>query len=259
MTTEGSTTMLTLRTAGLAGLLVATALVGGTIIGSVAAAPAKPATGSDAVPAAAASPDPARAAQDGEYCADFRTAFAAALGVDESALVPAAKGAAIATIDEAVTAGRLPQAVADRLKARIQAATGDGCALLAGRVNRIAAAVGRAAAGGALKAGLGVIRDGLTAAATALGVTPAELGADLRSGKTLKTVATEKSVPYDAVTAAVVGAVKKDLDAAVAAGTIKQARADRVLARLQQDLADGLLRPAAPTTSSGSPTPSSGG
>jgi hypothetical protein len=90
-------------------------------------------------------------------------------------------------------------------------------------------------------------------------VTPAELGADLRGGKTLKTVATEKSLPYDTVVAAVVGAVKKDLDAAVAAGTIKQARADRVLARLQQNLADGRLRPAAPTAPSGSATPSSGG
>jgi hypothetical protein len=57
----------------------------------------------------------------------------------------------------------------------------------------------------------------------------------------------------------VVGAVKNDLDAAVAAGTIKQARADRVLARLQQNLADGRLRPAAPTAPSGSATPSSGG
>jgi hypothetical protein len=57
----------------------------------------------------------------------------------------------------------------------------------------------------------------------------------------------------------VVAAVKKDLDAAVAAGTIKQARADRVLARLQQNLADGRLRPVAPTAPSGSATPSSGG
>jgi ribosomal protein S20 len=251
--------MLTLRTAGLAGLLVATALVGGTIIGSVAAAPARPATGSDPAPAAAASTDPAGAAKVGEYCADFRKAFAAALGVDESALVPAAKQAAIATIDAAVSAGHLPQTTADRLKARIEAAAGGGCALLAGRVNRIAAAAGRASTGGAANAGLGVIKDGLTAAATALGVTPAELGADLRGGKTLKTVATEKSVPYDTVVAAVVGAVKKDLDAAVAAGTIKQARADRVLARLQQNLADGRLRPAAPTAPSGSATPSSGG
>ena len=192
-------------------------------------------------------------------CAAFRKAFASALGVDESALAPAAKSAAIATIDGAVTEGKLPQAAADRLKARIEAAAGDGCALLAGRVGRIAAAAGRPAAGGAAGAGLGVVKDGLTAAATALGVTPAELGADLRGGKTLKTVATDKNVPYDKVTTAVLGAVKADLDKAVTAGTIRQARADRVLARLQQSLADGRLRPAAPVAPGGSAAPSSGG
>ncbi|HEV8403649.1 MAG TPA: hypothetical protein VGQ31_11500, partial [Candidatus Limnocylindrales bacterium] len=162
-----------------------------------------------------------------------------------------------ATINAAVTAGDLPQATADRLTARIEAAAADGCGLLAGRVKRIAAAAGRATTGAA-GAGLGVIRDGLAAAATALGVTPAELGADLRAGKTLQTVAADRNVSYDSVTAAVIGAVKKDLDAAVAAGTIKQARADRVLARLQQNLADGRLRPAAPITPSGSAIPSSG-
>jgi ribosomal protein S20 len=255
--------MLTLRTAGLAGLLVATALVGGTIIGSVAASTLPRTTGSGApVAAAAASPDPAGAAKVGEYCAAFRKAFASALGVDESALAPAAKSAAIATIDGAVTSGDLPQAAADRLKARIDAAAGDGCALLAGRVGRIANAAGKAASGGSVKAGLGVVKDGLIAAAGALGVTPAELGADVRGGKTLKSVSADKSVPYDTVTAAVIGAVKKDLDALVTAGTIKQARADRVLARLQQNLADGRLRPAAPVTPlapGGSATPSAGG
>ena len=251
--------MPTLRTAGLAGLLVATALVGGTIIGSVAASTVpRTSGGAGPVPAAAASPDPARAAAVAEYCAAFRKAFASALGVDESALAPAAKSAAIATIDGAVTEGKLPQAAADRLKARIEAAAGDGCALLAGRVGRIAAAAGRPAAGGA-GAALGVVKDGLTAAATALGVTPAELGADLRGGKTLKTVATDKNVPYDKVTTAVLGAVKADLDKAVTAGTIRQARADRVLARLQQSLADGRLRPAAPVAPGGSAAPSSGG
>ena len=252
--------MPTLRTAGLAGLLVATALVGGTIIGSVAASTVPRTSAiSSAAPAAAASPDPAHAADVAEYCAAFRKAFAAALGVDESALAPAAKSAAIATIDGAVTADKLPQAAADRLKARIEAAAGDGCALLAGRVGRIAAVAGRPAAGGAAKAGLGVVKDGLAAAANALGITPAELGADLRAGKTLKTVASDKTVPYDKVTAAVLGAVKADLDKAVTAGTIRQARADRVLARLQQSLADGRLRPAAPVAPGGSAAPSSGG
>ena len=96
----------------------------------------------------------------------------------------------------------------------------------------------------AAKAALGVAKDGLTAAAKALGITPAELGSMLRNGQTLKDVAGTKNVPYESVTAAVLAAVKSDLDAAVAAGTIKQARADRVLARLEANLADGRLRAA---------------
>jgi ribosomal protein S20 len=177
-----------------------------------------------------------------EACATFRSAFAAALGVDESKLTPAAKGAAISTIDAAVAAGTLTKTRADRLKARIEAAAADGCSLLAGRIARIAAA------GGSVKAALGVLKDGLTAAAGTLGMTPAELGGKLRGGETLKDVATAKGVPYATVSAAVVAAVKSDLDAAVAAGRIKQAREDRILARLEANLAAGRLRGARPAT-----------
>lgn len=233
-----------LRLAGFAGLLVVTALVGGTIIGSVAAATAPHTARSDPALAAPSAAAPAAGTKAAEYCADFRKAFAADLGVDESALAPAAKKAALSTIDAAVAAGEMTKAAGDRFKARIEAADADGCALLAGRIGRIGAA-------GPAGAALGVAKDGRIAAAKALAMTPAELGAQLRGGKTLKDVATAKGVPYETVSAAVVASVKSDLDAAVAAGTIKQARADRILARLQQNLADGRLRnalPAAPVT-----------
>jgi hypothetical protein len=88
------------------------------------------------------------------------------------------------------------------------------------------------------------------------------LGGRLRGGETLKDVATAKGVPYATVSAAVVAAVKSDLDAAVAAGTIKQAREDRILARLQANLADGRLRgprPAAPAAPAASGAPAGGG
>ncbi len=248
--------MPSLRTAGLAGLLVAAAVVGGTIIGSVAAATAPPASGS--APAVSAAASPAPAAKVAAYCAAFKRAFATDLGVDESALVPAARKAAIATIDAAVAAGELPGAAADRLRARIEAADTDGCPLLAGRIGRIAAIAGGATAGGGVKAALGVAKDGLSAAAKTLGVTPAELGSMLRSGQTLKDVAGTRNVPYESVTAAVVAAVKADLDSAVAAGTIKQARADRILARLQANLSDGRLRGAPRPVPAGSAVPSSG-
>ena len=92
-------------------------------------------------------------------------------------------------------------------------------------------------------------------------VAPNELGAKLRNGASLKDLAATKNVPYQALTDAIVGAVKHDLDAAVAAATIRQTRADRVLDRLRQNLADGRLRnerPVAPAPPATAPVPSTG-
>lgn len=242
------------RLAGVAGLLVVAALVGGTIIGSAAAATApstKPPTRAVAAPSAAV---PLAGATAAGYCAEFRKAFAANLGVDESALAPAAKKAAISSIDAAVADGKITKAAGDRRKARIEAADADACRLLAGRIG---AGAGAGAAGA--RAALGVAKDGLTAAAKALGMTPAELGAQLRTGKSLKDVATTKGVPYETVSAAVVASVKADLDAAVAAGKVPQARADRILGRLGQNLADGRLRNARPAAPAGPAAPATGG
>jgi hypothetical protein len=73
-------------------------------------------------------------------------------------------------------------------------------------------------------------------------MTPAELRTQLRSGKTLKEIATAEGVNYDTLTNAVVAAVKTDLDAAVKADKITQARADRILDRLERNLTDGRFR-----------------
>ena len=151
-------------------------------------------------------------------------------------MTAAARKAAISTVDKAVADGDMTKAAGDRLKARIEAAPADGCAVLAGLRAKAAKAVA-------------VVKDGVTAAADALKMTPAELRADLRAGKSLKDVATAQSVPYATVSDAIVAAVKADLDAAVKAGTLKQARADRILERLQARLADGQLRRARPAAS----------
>ena len=247
-----------LRLAGLSGLLVAAALVGGTIIGSVAAAtaPQVSAPVRDVAPAVEADPNAKPNAEAAaKRCADFRKAFAANLGVPESALTPAAKKAAISMIDAAVADGKMTKDAADRLKARVEAADAEACKLLAGRIG---AGPGPGAGAGA-GAALGVAKDGLTAAAKALGMTPDDLGAQLRAGKTLKDVATAKGVSYATVTAAVVASVKADLDAAVAAGKIPQARADRILERLGQNLADGHLRGPRPGAPNAPAAPATGG
>ncbi len=220
-----------LRTAGLAGAMVISALVGGTLISAVAAAPAAPTP--DPVGVAAA-PSAAAASEAGEYCATFRAAFAANLGVSDADLVAAARKAAATTVDKAVADGDLTQAEGDRVKARIAAAPADGCALLNGWRAKVA------------RAAIGVVRDGLTAAADVLKLTPAEVRTQLRDGKSLKDIAAAQNMPYANVTDAIVKAVKADLDAAVAAGNLKQARADRMLERLEQRLADGQLRKGRP-------------
>jgi hypothetical protein len=228
--------MARVRVAGYAGSLVVAALVGGTLMSSVAAAPlsAPPvAAVTQVAPAAAPSAPPTTAPATtartaGKYCADFRETFAANLGVDPAKLGPAARDAALSTVDDAVAAGDLSTAAGARLKAAIKAAPTDGCGLL-GRLAKRAA--GAAA----------VAQDGFQAGADALELTPAELRADLRSGQTLQQVAAAQGVAYDTVTAAITTAIKTDLDAAVKAGKLTQSREDRILDRLARLLANGRM------------------
>jgi hypothetical protein len=228
-------------------LLVVAAVVGGTVINSVAAATTPRTAASDGAIAAAPSPDPATTSTAGTWaaqaCAEFRAAFAKELGVDPSALTPAAKSAAKTVVDSAVAAGRITKARGDKLKEKIDQAEANGCGLLGRRIAGIAGT-------------LGVVRDGVKAAADALNLTPAQLTAKLRAGATLQQVAKDAGVPYDTVTSAVLGAVKSDLDKAVAAGAIRQQREDRILERLSQNLADGRFRTADPAPAATAPAAS---
>jgi ribosomal protein S20 len=236
--------MTKLRTIGFRAGLVAVGLVGGTMISAFAAAPPRSSSATAAGPASdmadarsasEATTGHARGLAFGalenaaDYCETFRDAFAAKLGVDESALGPAAKAAAITTIDAAVTKGDITEAVGERLKAKVNDVDDDACGWLGTRLERAHGAVG-------------IMKDGATAAAEALKMTPAELRAALKSGNDLKSLAASQGVSYKDVSGAIVAAVKADLDAAVKAGKIKQARADRILGRLERNLADGRLR-----------------
>jgi ribosomal protein S20 len=222
----GPSRMSSYRLLGFSGAILLLVLVGGTLIGGVSASPSAPTAAMTATSLPAASA-PAAA---GVYCQAYRAALAANLGTTEAALAEASRKAAATTIDQAVADGKLTTAAADRLKARLTDASDDGCQRLAVRLDRV-------------KPAIGVARDALTAAADALTMRPAELRAQLRGGASLKTIAGSKGVEYATVTAAVLAAVKADLDAAVMAGTIPQARADKVLDRLEARLADGRLRP----------------
>ena len=212
--------MKTLKTLGFASALVAAALVGGTLISAVAAAP----SGSTAPKDTAA--DPVDAAR---YCELWQTTFADDLGVSADDLVPAAKAATKATIDAAVAAGDLTQDVADRMNAAVDKADGNGCRLLGAAFH----GWGRHAA----KVELGV--DLFGAAATALDMTRAELVAALRSGDSLEEIATAEGKDYADVSQAVHDAAKANLDELVAADKLTQERADAFLEKLDKTLADG--------------------
>src|SRR4026207_382529 len=85
------------KTLGIAGGLVAAALVGGTLISAALAAPSAPGPRSSGADLA-----------NGEYCQAWQEAFAKELGVSVDDLLPAAKAASTAAIDAAPAAGDPP-------------------------------------------------------------------------------------------------------------------------------------------------------
>lgn len=134
------------------------------------------------------------------------------LGVDPTKLNDALKRALENRIDARVKDGRLTEAQAAQLKARIEA--GDMPLFGSPRGGRH---------GGS---GFG---HHLDAAATFLGITSAALRTQLETGKTLADVAKAQSKTVDGLVAALVADEKKELDAAVAAGRLTAAQRDRVL------------------------------
>jgi hypothetical protein len=217
--------MKTLKAVGLAGSLVVAALVGGTLISVVSASPSPAPGGGTGVVA--------DEVDTTASCDLWRQTFADELGVAVDDLTPAARAAAMATIDQAVADGDLPQDVADRMKERIQAADGDGCRLLGAGFM----ALGRHAARADFRL------DWVTAAAGALAMDPGDLVGALRGGDSLQDVAEAQGVDYGDVSQAILDAATADLDALVAAGRITQERADLRLANLADRLEAGEFPP----------------
>lgn len=213
--------MKSLKTFGIAGSLIAAALVGGTLISAASAAPA-----SSAASGAGLATDTDKGAA---YCTTWKTTFADKLGVSADALMPAAKAASIAAIDAAVAAGDLTAERAAEIKAKINEAEGNGCHLLGGWLHRFAKHERTMDRG----------HDLIAAAAGALGMTPEQVFTALKNGDSLKEIASNHHVSYDAVVTAIVAAAKSHLDAAVTSGKLTRARADEMLSHLQQALADG--------------------
>lgn len=220
--------MRTMKLLGAAAALITAALVGGTLIGSVFAAPSGRST------------DPEEAvavAESGEFCQAFLGSFTAALGKDEAALEAAWRSAMDAAIDAAVEAGDLDAERATAIKENIAEADLNMCRVLAGRPGLVWKEIGDRARGH-------FIRDAVGAAAEALGMESSELVEAIRDGSSLEEVAAEQDVAYDDVKSAALASAKSDLDTAVEEGLISQERADAVYERLQTWLDEGGELPA---------------
>lgn len=166
-------------------------------------------------------PKPSAATSAGATaCQVFLGHLAGQLKVSPSKLDTAAIAAAKQTIQDQVTAGKLTQAQADKIEARL--GSDSLCEL------------GRAGiAGGARAKGGAATHDYLAAAASALGVSEAQLRSDLKGGQTLSQVAAAQGVSEDQFKSRVVAFLKPKLDAAVTAGKLTQAQEDSALAKFQ--------------------------
>ena len=93
-----------------------------------------------------------------------------------------------------------------------------------------------------------LMRDELAAAAKALGLTDAQLRTDLQGGTSLAAIAKSRNVSVDTLVKALVAVAKDDLAAAVKAGRLTQAQADKISPTLTQRITDQVnrVRPARP-------------
>jgi hypothetical protein len=145
------------------------------------------------------------------------------LGVTTAALEDALKGARIDQVDEALNDGKITQEQADAAKERIESGEGRGFGFGPGP--------GRHGFG---HHGFGDRGMGLDAAAAYLGLTADELRTELRSGKSLATIAGEQGKSVNGLKAALLKDATTKLDEAVAAGRITEDQKAAMLERLTE-------------------------
>lgn len=151
------------------------------------------------------------------------------LGVDSAKLADALEQAFANRVDEAVADGRLTQEQGTALKARI---TSGEYPLLGLR--------GRGPDGHhGLGPGIG-IGAGLEAAATFLGLTDAELRAQLEDGKTLAEAARAEGKSVAGLVDTLVADATTKLAGAVADGRLSDAQRDRILEDLEERITEGV-------------------
>ena len=160
------------------------------------------------------------------------------LNVTPAELEAALRGAYSDRIDAAVAAGKLTKEQADALKKR----SAQGALPLFGGPRH-----GGPGHGGPGRGGPGLHgQASLAAAATYLGLTPAELRTQLESGKSLAEIAKAQGKSVDGLKKTLSADLQRKLDAAVKDGKLTQAQADEIESRLTEhldDLVNGTGRP----------------
>jgi hypothetical protein len=155
------------------------------------------------------------------------------LNVTPEALRSALGAAEDAQLDQAVKDGKLTQAQADAIKKR---RAEDKTVLGGPGIGGPGRGHGGPGFGGLrFKAGPG---GALDAAASALGVTRAELQTKLRAGKSIADVAKDEGKSLDDVKKAITDGVTKELDQAVTDKQLTSAQRDKVLKELTDHLDD---------------------
>ena len=138
------------------------------------------------------------------------------LGVSEQQLVDAFKAARLEMLDEAVAAGKITQEQADKIRQRIEDGQGLGLGLRGWRLRALG----------------GIVRS----VAETLDMTPREIFLDLRQGQSLAEIGESKGVSADTLKSAILTAAGEKLDQAVADGKLTQERADKIMARLTDNI-----------------------
>lgn len=147
---------------------------------------------------------------------------AARLGISADRLREAFRDALAARIDAAVDAGKLTPDQAAKLKERLEHARGLGTQIRNGLARHRPAFLPR------LHAHL----HAHGAAAKYLGLSPRELRAELREGRSLAEIAAAQGKTVEGLVDAMLAHAKARLDKAVESGRLTRDRADRVLGRL---------------------------
>jgi hypothetical protein len=206
-----------LRVAGLA--LGAVAVAGAAVVVTASAAGMSfgfhPST--SAPPAA-----DVEAATTSTACQSFVQHFATEIGKSQDQVNAAFQKAIADTLADEVKSGKLTQAQADAIKAKLAGKT--PCALPAG--------IGRP--GGGKNPALGAYMNAyLAAAAGALGVSQSQLQADIKGGQSLSQVAAAQHVSEATFRTKLIANLKPTLDQAVKNGKLTSAQEQRLVNALQ--------------------------